>query len=742
MNIRLLTVLLIFVSLCCIVDESYACVGIPKAVIDDPDPKYQVQDVNVYFEGENSYDTDPPPEGGDSIVDYYWVWPSGSYEQDKSPDNGHLGWAKFSSTGERKVGLFVQDDEENWSTKEECTVRIVEVGLSAERGYVAVNNDDDNANEKPDYHSNEQTVTGENDLVKIYPSVNPGNDWQDCKVRLSVYGNQYCIKIWSDQNKVNQIIPDGSIYYKDYDPGSLPSELYVEGISTTPAGQTVDIALLYRVGSVEVDQVDIDLIVLEVDQDMVGVDDTSQKTEEIVPGGFIALNQDDDDDNEIADKDENGPITDEDNLVMLTLYKVSPTDLTGNVTLKAIAGGTKIKIWENQTKSGTPITLPETYATPSDLPKYLWLEGFANSTSVRDITLALEYTIGGTTFDDRIKLTVVKVDVEVAGNDNDTHEIISVKDASKVPDDHFVTAKGSGNIGLWATTVPDDIEVDDTISWTGITQHPDENLYAYMTRASSGKFDDITVNVCGRDAKDLTNWVVWATTGSTPTFSKSTQSGQVTTGDSTSGPGLNIIFTVSNLIFTISPSTIITDSDRPNLAGSHSGSVPGGAQLHIITNTPLSGGVNKKWDGSRRGRFKVLNPNLYTKNQLVMVPGTYYNNQPVAVDIPEDYPSNNLIGNDDLSTYGDDNDPYNSPNIGKLTSDDTPSNPMRHSTGSNNDTYEERYHFQEFARLELGTTWYVISGPIEWKAHFKYKRVNGEWTDDDSSAAADNSGWQ
>lgn len=415
MNIRLLTVLLIFVSISCIVNESYACVGIPIAVIDDPDPKYSAQDVNVYFEGENSYDTDPPPEGGDYIVDYYWVWPSGSYDWGQSLDNGHLGWAKFSSTGERKVGLFVQDDEENWSTKQECTVRIVEVGLSSERGYVAVNNDDDNANETPDYHSSEQTVTGENDLVEIYPSVNPTNDWQDCKVRLSVYGNQYCIKIWSDQNKVNQVIPDGSIYYKDYDPSSLPDKLYVEGISTTPAGQTVDIALLYQVDSLAIDQVDIDLIVLEVDQDMLGVDDTSLKTEEITPGGFIALNEDDDNDNGTPDKDESGSVTNEDDLVMLTLYKVWPTDLTGNVTLKAIAGGAKIKIWGSQTKGGTPITLPETYATPSDLPEYLWVEGYETSTSLRDITLALEYTIGGTTFDDRIKVTVLEIDLDIDG---------------------------------------------------------------------------------------------------------------------------------------------------------------------------------------------------------------------------------------------------------------------------------------------------------------------------------------
>ena len=119
-----------------------------------------------------------------------------------------------------------------------------------------------------------------------------------------------------------------------------------------------------------------------------------------------------------------------------------------------------------------------------------------------------------------------------------------------------------------------------------------------------------------------------------------------------------------------------------------------------------------------------------------------HNNQPVATDIPDNYPANGTIGNDD-STTGDpeDNNPYSSPNIGKITGYDIPSTPMRHSIGSNNDIYEERYHFQEFARLELGTKWYVISGPVEWKAHYLFKRVSGQWTDNGSFADTNNTGW-
>ena len=56
------------------------------------------------------------------------------------------------------------------------------------------------------------------------------------------------------------VIPDGANYYRDYDPNGLPDTLWVEGISTTPDWPTadVDIALLYRVDSLDIDQDAID----------------------------------------------------------------------------------------------------------------------------------------------------------------------------------------------------------------------------------------------------------------------------------------------------------------------------------------------------------------------------------------------------------------------------------------------------------------------------------------------------
>jgi hypothetical protein len=85
--------------------------------------------------------------------------------------------------------------------------------------------------------------------------------------------------------------------------------------------------------------------------------------------------------------------------------RVQPLDLDSSVVvLKAISGGDKIKIWDSSTKGGTPVTLPATYETYEEL----WVEGVEVSSEPCDVTLALEYTIGGKTFDDQINVTVVK----------------------------------------------------------------------------------------------------------------------------------------------------------------------------------------------------------------------------------------------------------------------------------------------------------------------------------------------
>jgi len=101
--------------------------------------------------------------------------------------------------------------------------------------------------------------------------------------------------------------------------------------------------------------------------------------------------------------------------------------------LKTNSGGSKIKIWNSSTKGGSSISLPATYATPTDLPKSLYVEGFSSSSSVRDIELALEFSVGGKTFDDRVKITVLKPEITELGFKND-HMITKWPSGTKIDD--------------------------------------------------------------------------------------------------------------------------------------------------------------------------------------------------------------------------------------------------------------------------------------------------------------------
>jgi len=134
-------------------------------------------------------------------------------------------------------------------------------------------------------------------------------------------------------------------------------------------------------------------------------------TEEMKPGGFVPLN----------------------GLVKIELRPLNPPELPVTLFSPVIfdvpAGGSKIKVWESATK-GTLVTLPKIYATPTELPKELWVEGVETSSTARDITLALQ--CGG--FDDRIRVTVFKLDIEIYTNGswhNVTDDNITVLNGTK-----------------------------------------------------------------------------------------------------------------------------------------------------------------------------------------------------------------------------------------------------------------------------------------------------------------------
>ena len=262
---------------------------------------------------------------------------------------------------------------------------------------------------------------------------------------------------------------------------------------------------------------------------MEGVDDAIEET----VGGFIALNDDDDDFDGVMDIDDGYnkdgiPGNDDDvnmsenDLVKITLNKVLPESLTGSLTLSA---GNGIKIWQSAIKGGTALTLPVQFNTPADLPKELWIEGVMASTGIRDSFVKLEYEIGDRTFMDNIKITVIDVDIDIWNglsgplvadideeevgayllvnwdddNDNgvpDMHETGTVNyenDLSKISISHGGLNIGilelliTGNIGIWQDQ--DKVTEQINLSWNLASENPPSTLWVEGRSASISERD-------------------------------------------------------------------------------------------------------------------------------------------------------------------------------------------------------------------------------------------------------------
>jgi len=160
-----------------------------------------------------------------------------------------------------------------------------------------------------------------------------------------------------------------------------------------------------------------------VDLDMAGV---TEEGDERDPGGYVALNDDDDNDNSTADKDEN-PVTGEDDLVEIWLKRSGGDPGTGTIRLSLTeTGNGRIKVWDNPTKTGTPlITHDDTTESwsPADIPtsgagKLLYVEGVTTSSAAKDVELTLTW-VGAPGADPYDKISITVVDVQLTECDSD-----------------------------------------------------------------------------------------------------------------------------------------------------------------------------------------------------------------------------------------------------------------------------------------------------------------------------------
>lgn len=304
-----------------------------------------------------------------------------------------------------------------------------------------------------------------------------------------------------------------------------------------------------------------------------------------------------------------------------------------------------------------------------------------------------------------------------------------------------MTAKGDGNVVLQAIFEP--VGHTDGVTWeadgaTITAPGVDGDVStARLSRASTGKIP-VRIKRNGRTLREGVIWVVWATLNEAkPTISTGDTSG--TTADNTTGPGAYVAVSAGRFTARVAPTEIFTDADRPDLAGSNSGKVPGADVRHVISNNPLSGGADQKWDMSRRIRIRLLNKEVRSPEDHPKVDGRLWDGVHYYCSIPEDYSAIETIGNDDVSTADEENDPYDAKNPGKLVGGDTTIRwTMRHSVGTCDNRCGTRVHFGEFVRVQAGDLWLRISDFADWKVHFLFEKVDGQWRDAHSYAAADN----
>ncbi len=137
--------------------------------------------------------------------------------------------------------------------------------------------------------------------------------------------------------------------------------------------------------------------------------------EEYSPGGRVAMNEDDDNNNDIEDKDE-APVNGEDDLVAISL-SILPANLnTGEMELKVV-NATSVRIWRYPDKreliipTGDPLNWSKRWPV-QEMPPVLYVEG-TSSTLTSSVVLQLSYLVDQQACidGDLVTFTVVRVKI-------------------------------------------------------------------------------------------------------------------------------------------------------------------------------------------------------------------------------------------------------------------------------------------------------------------------------------------
>ena len=351
-------------------------------------------------------------------------------------------------------------------------------------------------------------------------------------------------------------------------------------------------------------------------------------------------------------------------------------------------------------------------------------------------------------------------DIIIDPSDTRTHEI-----PSRLPPPslrHLVTVKGTGDIVLRATIIPDTPQLRSQLTWEAggaVITSPAlgvNSLTAKISRNTPGGARiPVRLKIGTQPCTEVVVWII-----SCMLMPQTNPNGISSITGTPLGPqgGRGVAptpqgpfpgyFPAARIEWTatIEPAAIITDPDRPAIEAQQRVAPPGSdrgvAGFPGPNNLDATGSGFSGWDMSRQRRQRVFKGNPDKVPPATPEPITETTpNDPEIEDRPLAYPTNDVEGNDDTRGVQDeDSNPYERPGIpgqgttGTLRSTDRPEVPFLdvhdHSgnvPGEEGDTYRLRNQFREFVRVQLGSTWYRCSDFGLWRHHVNAKRLQGRW---------------
>jgi hypothetical protein len=296
---------------------------------------------------------------------------------------------------------------------------------------------------------------------------------------------------------------------------------------------------------------------------------------------------------------------------------------------------------------------------------------------------------------------------------------------------HFVTAKAGGSkVTLRATISPNHALAAAALSWEVAKRNPADPLEATVPGFPEAWHRVRIKKADGTVLQQVSVWVIWCTITGKPDSNPKSVIERAADG----GRALELA-TRWTFFHWIHPAEVVTQPDRPALQGPKVSPVPqADANLNGVS---LDGGATLIWDASRQIKAKTIDPKGIIPKGLI--------------GEQDDYPDDDVEGNDDIHVGDEDNNPYPNRdgryprrpggpavNPAYLWSSDRPRLELRNAWGAPGDAVERRLHFREFTRVELAGKWFRVSDFFPWRFHMKFRRAAAGWQNDNSITEANN----